>query len=674
MNNHLDLLKNKKSFFCANKSMISNSMQIISGIVAFLSGVILIGILGFILWKAIYGFQSFGIDKILGTAIFDLNSGVGSDVSFWSPFAATLFTTMISLMIAIPLVIKTSIFIKFRIKEKHQKSFRIAIETLAGIPSVIFGLFASESLKHIVNLFGISSYSILNASIMLSFMILPTIIAMTYNALNNVDDSLFNNTIALGCTKTKSIYKVYKKAARSGIIVGVILATGRAIGETMALSMLLQSESNYESVLNSGSLLEVLSSNIKPIAVIISTNMFTENSTEETKALLFSFGLILFIIIMALNLCVLKITNRKAKKYSKLNMFLDLTVGKLFYLTDWISDSFEYLTFSFKRKHKITNQETAIEYTNYRLQNYKFKNAYSWYKGFWEIVSIAICFSFLSWLLLQIVGIGISSWTQPYSTVFQYSKNTTGQAFFNTILIIMVAILISFPLSLLTAIYINEFSKSKYAKKTIGFFLDSLGATPSILFGMFGLLFFIETLHWTSEGSKGFSLIAGALTISIVILPTFTRSVQQALIDVPYEMRLNGLALGLSTFQVVRKIILPAALSGLITSLILSIGRILSETAPLYLTSGLTSSKQTALVNAGQTLTTRIYAQLSNTNINESLSIMYESSFLTLLLILTLITLGYFVIPNWKNIRKKILKIYIDIKAYFKTNMLLNKK
>lgn len=652
----------------------SVAAKVISIIVASFSGVILIGIIGFIFWKSITGFKDFGIENILGTLTFDLTSGVGSAVSFWSPFSATLFTTLIALLIAVPLGIKTAVFIKFRVRKKYQKSLRVTIETLAGIPSVIFGLFASESLRLIVNLFGISSYSILNASIMLAFMILPTVLAMTYNSLENTDISLFNNTVALGCTRTRAIYKVYKKAARPGIIVGVILATGRAIGETMALSMLLQSENDYSHVLESGNLIAVLSSNIKTIAVVISTNMFTENSTEQTKALLFAFGFILFVIIMILNVLVLKISSSKSRNNKTLNKMNDYIFGSVRMVLDYFTTGFEYLLFPFKRTFKIQNYNDAVVYMNNRSQNYKLKNFYSWYKLFWEFICVIICFAFLSWLLLEIVVKGLAAWSAPSSTVFMYSKNTTGQAFLNTLLIIIVSIAICFPLSLITAVYVNEFAKSKFGKKIIGFFLDSLGGIPSILFGMFGLLFFIETLQWTSQGAKGFSLIAGSLTIMIVILPTFTRAIQQALIEVPNEMRLNGLALGASNLQVVRKIVLPAAMLGLITSVILSIGRILSETAPLYLTAGLTSSKQTALINPGQTLTTRIYAQLTNPNIDNGLNIMYESSFLTLILVLCLVALGYYVIPNWRSIKKNSVEYWLMVKAYFMTNLILKKK
>lgn len=626
--------------------VFSISNQLLAASAAFFSGVILLCILGFMFVRTIDGFKSYGFKAILGTLNFNISSTDG--VSFWMPFTGTLITTFIALLIAVPLGIKTSVFIKFRVGKKYQKALKIAIETLAGIPSVVFGLFASESLKSVVSIFGITSYSILNASIMLAFMVLPTIIAMTYNSLENVDSSLLSHTIALGCTKTKAIYKVYKKAAKSGIIVGVILATGRAIGETMALSMLLQSENTYSTVLESGNIFTVLASNIKTLSVIISTNMFTENSTETTKSLLFAFGFILFVIIMILNLIVLRLI--RSKKSAKLPKFIIQIKEKYEWFFSKVNSFFEWVLFPLKRKTNFTTENDIFIYVEKRNQEYKFRNAYSWYKIFWEIFSVIICFTFLAWLSLNIISVGCNAWGLSSSTVFDYSKNTTGQAFLNTVLVIMVCILIGLPLSLLTAIYLNEYSKNKKIKKIIYFFLDSLGATPSILFGMFGLLFFIYTLGLTSQGIKGFSLIAGALTVTIVILPSFSRSIQQALNDVPEEMRLNGLALGCTTTQVVRRIVLPAALTGLATSVILAIGRVLSETAPLYLTAGTTSSSQIALVNPGQTLTTRIYAQLTNTNINDGVNIMYESAFLTLLLILTLTIIGYYLIPNWKTI------------------------
>ncbi|MCF0218112.1 MAG: phosphate ABC transporter permease PstA [Malacoplasma sp.] len=623
--------------------------KVMATIVACFSGVLLFGILIFILVRAIQGFDHYGINAILGSLNFNFSSD--NAVSFWPPFTATLITTFIALIIAVPLGVKSATFLKFRVNKHYQKPLRIAIETLAGIPSVVFGLFAAQSLKSVVGLIGISSYSILNASIMLAFMILPTVLAMTYNSLENVDMNLFENPLALGCTKTKAIYKVYKKAAKSGIIVGVILAAGRAIGETMALSMLLQSQNNYDSVFSSG-LGSILSSNIKTISVIISTNMFTENSSEALKSLLFAFGFILFVVIMLINLIVLWFTRNK--KHVRLPKFLMLIKDKYNWFFDTIHSIVETIFFPFRRNTKINSEQDVLIYMEKRFKHYKFKDAYSWYKLFWEIVCILICFCFLTWLFFDIVVMGIQAWNASSASVFMYTKNTTGQAFWNTFLVILVAILIGFPISLFTAIYLNEFCKNKVIKKIIYFFLDSLGAVPSILFGMFGLIFFIYELGWTSQGGKGFSLLAGALTVTIVIIPSFSRTIQQALSEVPMDLRQNGLALGCTPWKVVYKLVLPAAINGLATSIVLAIGRILSETATLYLTAGLTSSAQIALVNPGQTLTTRIYAQLTNTNVTDGLNIMYESAFLILLIVLFLIAIAYYIIPNWRSIKNEV--------------------
>ncbi|WP_412032194.1 phosphate ABC transporter permease PstA [Malacoplasma muris] len=665
---------NDKQFLRTKIKNINNNVgKYFSMIISTFVGVILFAILGFILYKSIQGFEYYGIEKILFSDKFNISNGKEHGVSFWLPFVSTLLTTLIALLIAVPVGVKTSIFIKFRVDKKYKKTFRILSETLAGIPSVIFGLFASKSLGALLSQMGINNYSIINASIMLSFMIIPTIIAMSLNALDSVDKNLIINPIAIGSTKTRAIYKVYKKAARNGIIVAIIIAMGRAIGETMALSMILQNENGYIEGFNNG-LLYSLNSDLKTVSVVIATNMFGENSNEITRSLLFVFGFILFIFIMIFNVLILYVTRQKGSRVSRLDKFIDKLYYYVLFIPRQISNIFEWLMFKERRSKKLISHEEIIEYTRIRTTNYKFANLYTWYKLFWEIFSFLLCLSILIWIILEIFVKGWVALGANSTSIFMYTKNTSGQAFLNTILVIFIAILIGLPISLISAIYLNEYSKNKYFNKTINFFLDSLGSTPSILFGMFGLIFFIETLGWTSDGAKGYSLIAGSLTIVLVILPSFTRSIQQALIQVPYEVRINALALGSSKWEVIYKIVLPAALTGIITSTILAIGRILSETAPLYLTAGLTSSTETALDRPGQTLTTRIYAQLYNTNITEGINIMYEIAFITLLLVLSLILIGYVLIPNKKEINKWFINKFQFIKYFFKKEMLLKNK
>lgn len=193
--------------------------------------------------------------------------------------------------------------------KRYQKAASIIVQTLSGIPSVIFGLFALESLGLVVGyIFGLSStYNIINAIVMLTFMILPTIITLTLSTYNSISTDFIMNPIALGTTQTKAIYKIFKTKARNGVIVAVILAIGRAFGETMALSMILTSESY--GILGQG-LVDTLTSSLGTLGSLIATNMFSETGGPAVRGVLYAFGIFLFILVMLLNGVILYVTNK----------------------------------------------------------------------------------------------------------------------------------------------------------------------------------------------------------------------------------------------------------------------------------------------------------------------------------------------------------------------------
>jgi phosphate transport system permease protein len=269
-------------------------------------------------------------------------------------------------------------------------------QTLSGIPSVIFGLFAVNSLGLLFNsLFGISRNSIFNASIMLAFMIIPTIISMTLDSLNAIDPNLLDNSLALGNSKTKSIYKVCKKAAKSGIVVAVVVAISRAIGESMAVSMILQSQPSNE-IFQDG-FFSLLNSSSQSLGAYISSTMFADSDPEKIRPLLYAFGLIMLIISMVLNILIAIIT--KSKKASR-----NIKVVKV---RNSISNFFTFIPMnikmffekkSFKSKHSIdsNNIPGTVSYIKDRINNYKFGNLYFRYKITLETISIVICFSFLA--------------------------------------------------------------------------------------------------------------------------------------------------------------------------------------------------------------------------------------------------------------------------------------
>ncbi|MGL4343541.1 MAG: phosphate ABC transporter permease PstA [Metamycoplasmataceae bacterium] len=639
----------------------NSNNNIFKGFSAFFSamvGIIFFGLIGFITYEAIKGFTNFGIVNMLFTNQFN---PAEEQFSFWIPFSITLLSSFIALLIAVPLGIRVAIFIKYRISDKWEKKIVLVFQTLSGIPSVIFGLFAINSLGWLLNeLFGISKNSVFNSSIMLCFMVLPSIVSLTLESLNSIDPNLLTNSLAMGNSKSRSIYKICKKAARSGIVIAVIVSLSRAMGESMAMSIILQSAPD-SSILNSD-FFSILNSSTQSLGAYISTTMFADANPEVIRPLLYAFGLIMLFFSMILNIIIIPFSMKKNNKFQKIT---NKIINKIMYIPDRIKILLERLFFKSKFKLEQGNYHSVVNYTKDRKENYKYKHAYSSWKIFWEYFAIIISAAFLIWITTDILINGIIAITNDPNTFFDTGKNSIAQSFLNTILIILVTLIIGFPIALLTAIYLNEYAKNKKIKATIMFFIDSIGSTPSIIFGMFGLLFFIQTLGLTNTGVLGNSLLAGALTLVIVVIPSFTRLLEQNLKNIPMEIRMNSYALGNSKFETIKKLVLPPALYAITSSIVSTIGRILSETAPLYLTAGLSSSSVTALNRPGTSLTTHIYAQIFSTSSNAT-TIQYQCAFITMILVFSLVIIGYVIIPNRKLIGEKFYFYKEHLQIYLK--------
>ena len=638
--------KKSQSDKVINKKLKSDKIgKITSVTISWFLAVIFLAIIGFIVFSSIEGFKAYGW-SIFGSLDFNLASQQGS---VWYPLAITLLVTIGAIIIASPIGIKTATFIHFRLNKKYQKRARIVISTLSGIPSVIFGIFAYNSLWFVTKIFGATTpYTILNAMIMLAFMILPTIISLTINSYQGISNNLITGPTALGLTKTAAIYKVYRKEATSGIIVAIIIATGRAIGETMALSMILSAD-NYNALGDSN----IFLSAFKPLAVIISSYMFSETSSPALRGILYVFAIILLIIILIINALVMFVTSkRNVYKNTRWTRF-ERKIGEVFlYFPNLFSMAFERIMYKNSKNFDYQNESSVNFYISDRIVNHKLINLYSFKKLALEWISITISFSFLIWIIGDILikgGNVIFVNAGGFSTIFQYTRDTTGLAIINTIIIIIVSLLVALPIAFFVALYLNEFSKDGKSKKAILFFNDSLSSAPSIIYGMFGLAFFIELLGLTSSGTMGRSLLAGALTIALVIIPTLVRTFEQALKKVPMNLRHNAYSLGCGKMETIWKIVIPFAYTSISSSIILAIGRIMAETAPLFLTAGLSSISTIGLLNPGQTLTTRIYAQIFSNNLSGANDISYECAFVAFIIILAIIYIGYGIIPIYKD-------------------------
>lgn len=173
-----------------------------------------------------------------------------------------------------------------------------------------------------------------------------------------------------------------------------------------------------------------------------------------------------------------------------------------------------------------------------------------------------------------------------------------------TIYIVIVTLVIAIPISLLSAIYLHEYAKKNRIQGILHFAIDGLVSIPSIVYGLFGFSLFVVTLK---SFTGGYSIVSGSLTLSIMILPILIKAQIETLKTIPNSLREASYALGASKRQTIFKVILPTALGGIINAIILSMGRVVSESAPILMTAGMVYLMPTSIFKSSRTLTTHLY-------------------------------------------------------------------
>ncbi len=188
-------------------------------------------------------------------------------------------------------------------------------------------------------------------------------------------------------------------------------------------------------------------------------------------------------------------------------------------------------------------------------------------------------------ILLWILGFIIYNGISAISLNFIFSYPTDGMksggifpAIVGTLYLVIGSILFAFPIGIMSAIYMMEYAKDNRLTKIIRLMTDNLAGIPSIVFGLFGMVLFVNTLGF------GDSILSGSLTLGLLILPIIIRTTEEAIKSVPQSYRLGSIALGATKIQTIKRIVLPSAFPNIITGLILSIGRVSGETAPILFT------------------------------------------------------------------------------------------
>ena len=233
-------------------------------------------------------------------------------------------------------------------------------------------------------------------------------------------------------------------------------------------------------------------------------------------------------------------------------------------------------------------------------------------------VAIALLVGIMGYVFVR--GLPQVSW-QLLSTVQSSLKGTFGILgnIINTIYIIVITLIIAAPIGIGSAIYLNEYAKPGKLVRTIEFTTEILSGIPSIIFGLFGMVFFGMTLK------LGYSVLTGSFTLTLMVLPLITRNTQEALKTVPDSYRSGSLGIGATKWYMIRTILLPSAAPGILTGVILSIGRIVGESAALLFTAGsgfqLPKNLFGKLFESSGTLTIQLYLSMQKAKYDQAFGI-----------------------------------------------------
>ncbi len=224
-------------------------------------------------------------------------------------------------------------------------------------------------------------------------------------------------------------------------------------------------------------------------------------------------------------------------------------------------------------------------------------------------------------------------------SLFEWTYNSENvslvPALINTVLMTLFALVIATPLGIFAAVWLVEYAKrGNKLVKLVRITTETLQGIPSIVFGLFGMLFFVTQLHW------GYSLIAGAFTLAIMVLPVIMRTTEEALLAVPDSYREGSFGLGAGKLRTVFTIVLPSAMPGILSGVILAIGRIVGETAALIYTASTVAAVPESVFSSTRTLAVHMYL-LSNEGLHVDAT--YGTAVVLLVLVLLINCLSSFI-------------------------------
>jgi phosphate transport system permease protein len=545
--------------------------------------------------------------------------------------SGTALVATIALLLAVPVAVGSAVFLAEYCPRRVKNVVKPIMEILAGIPSVVFGLWGAltfgpmlshsvypaidSTLGQVLPFFSYSNYpsnTIMTASIVLAIMILPIIMSLSYDAIAAVPRNLKDASLATGASKWQTIRTVVLRKARSGLIAAVMLGLGRALGETMAVLMIMGSSSKVPgSVFESGGTL----------TTVIASSFNSTFSDPSARHGLFAAALLLFLFVFILNLVILSVSKGDgrpkhilpARVRAKAHDAMGRVAGAMSALGRKHEGEDHTPMFSPPSRQHIRNKVVTFALVAVSM------------------VSVGAVLLIMGDVVLR-GGVALHL---HFFTEVERAGGTQG-GFLNSIsgslILVGIALSVAGPLAILSAIYTHEFaSKDSIISRTAFLASNTLASTPSIVFGAFGFMLFILYLDF------GFSALAGGLTLACMVLPIIYVSSLEAMKAVPDGLREASLALGVDKWRTVQGVVLPAAMAGVTSGIVLSIGRAIGETAAVLLTAGYATYLTTSIFDPAASMPNMIYQYYDISSGNPELGEkLYAASFILISIVLVL--------------------------------------
>lgn len=570
----------------------------------------------FTIVKALPVFTDIGLADFFGLTW----SPTAGSFGIMSLLAGSGLVTIGALIIGVPLALGCAVYLTEIATKRVSGLVSTAVDLLAGVPSVIYGFFGLVILRPLIaaQTSGLG-FGAFTAWLVLAIMIVPTITTLTMDALRSIPMGIREASYSMGATKWQTIYKVVIPAAKVGIVNATVLGMGRAIGETMAVLMVV------------GNAPVLPASIFSPVSTLTSQIALDMSySSGLHRSALFGMGVVLFVISAALVGIVRALSSIHSEDDSGKPRGRRRARGDEAAAASAAGTSpAAAQTATMAGVEASTASPAVVESSSARIKRLLNDGRPSKGEGSGPAVGASggtsntvmlwvfrLAAFFTTAVLVMIIAFVVVNGLPVMSPTFIFGwpqgVNAEGgiwPTIVSTLYVTALAMVICTPIAVLAAVYLAEYAKQGRLVTAIRYAADTLASVPSIVMGLFGYAAFVEAAGF------GLSMVSAALALALLMLPIVMRTTEEAIRAVPRYIRWGAYGLGATKWQVVSRIVLPSAFPRIATGIVLAIGRAIGETAVVLYTMGQAINLPVTPLDSGRPMTVHLYL-LANDGIN----------------------------------------------------------